>query len=94
MKHAYSKTELMKMLADAGIRPSVQRLAILEYVSADKCHPTADEIYANLVKGFLQRKVWSTISTYCLIPPDTTRLPILLMPISCAGDVIVFSTFL
>ncbi len=50
MKHAYSKTELMKMLADAGIRPSVQRLAILEYVSADKCHPTADEIYANLVK--------------------------------------------
>ena len=45
MKHVYSKTELMKMLADAGIRPSVQRLAILKYVSADKCHPTADEIY-------------------------------------------------
>lgn len=50
MKRNYSRTELVKMLADAGIRPTVQRFAILEYVLASECHPTAEEIYANLVK--------------------------------------------
>lgn len=40
-----NRNRLLNMLADAGIRPSVQRLAILEYVSSCTCHPTADEIY-------------------------------------------------
>lgn len=43
-------TELIKMLADAGIRPSVQRLAIFRYISSCESHPKADEIYESLVK--------------------------------------------
>lgn len=38
------------MLADAGIRPSVQRLVILEYLYSSKSHPTADEVYAALLR--------------------------------------------
>ena len=45
-----NRNRLLNMLADAGIRPSVQRLAILEYVSSCTCHPTADEIYDVLHK--------------------------------------------
>lgn len=44
------RTELMRQLLDAGIRPSAQRIAIMEYISACRCHPTADEAYAELVR--------------------------------------------
>ena len=44
------RTELMRQLLDAGIRPSAQRIAIMEYISACRCHPTADEVYAELVR--------------------------------------------
>lgn len=37
---------LLKKLTDAGIRPSVQRLEILEFISSCKSHPTAEEIYS------------------------------------------------
>lgn len=43
---------LMRRLSDAGIRPSAQRLAILDYISTCKCHPTADEVYSSLVKDY------------------------------------------
>jgi Fur family transcriptional regulator, peroxide stress response regulator len=33
-------------LRDAGVNPTMQRLAILEYLEGTKAHPTADEIYA------------------------------------------------
>lgn len=41
----------LKMLSRAGIRPSLQRLEILEYVITCKSHPTADEVYSQLVKN-------------------------------------------
>lgn len=44
------KTMLLKILADAGIRPSIQRLEILEFIFSCKCHPTADEIYMHLAR--------------------------------------------
>lgn len=44
--------KLMHRLAEAGIRPSAQRLAILEYISSCECHPTADEIYSTLVRQY------------------------------------------
>lgn len=50
MNSTVNRNKLLKMLACAGIRPSVQRLAILEYVSSCTCHPTADEIYDALHK--------------------------------------------
>ncbi|MGN1265484.1 MAG: Fur family transcriptional regulator [Muribaculaceae bacterium] len=33
-----------------GIRPSVQRLAVMQYLMNSKTHPTVEEIYADLVK--------------------------------------------
>lgn len=50
MEKENSRSRLHKMLLDAGIRPSAQRIEILEYVSSCESHPTADEIYSSLVK--------------------------------------------
>lgn len=44
------RKEMLRHLSESGIRPSAQRLAILEYISSCECHPTADEIYTELVK--------------------------------------------
>lgn len=42
----------MTRLSEAGIRPTVQRLAILNYISSCPCHPTADEIYGRLLEDY------------------------------------------
>ena len=43
-----TRPELKKKLVDAGIRPSVQRLAIFEYVHRSTAHPTAEVVYESL----------------------------------------------
>ena len=43
-----ARSHLIDQLTKAGIRPSVQRLAVLEYVASSTTHPTADEIYMHL----------------------------------------------
>ncbi|ROT15262.1 Fur family transcriptional regulator [Paramuribaculum intestinale] len=44
------RNRLHYRLREADIRPSMQRLAILEYINSCYCHPTADEVYSELVK--------------------------------------------
>lgn len=44
------RNRLHNRLSEADIRPSMQRLAILEYMNSCYCHPTADEVYSELVK--------------------------------------------
>jgi len=46
----------MKRLRDAGISPTIQRLAILEYLEKTRNHPTADEVYAEV------RRIYPTIA--------------------------------
>lgn len=46
MTNEINKTDILKKLTDAGIRPSMQRLEILNFISSNKSHPTADEIYS------------------------------------------------
>lgn len=41
---------LLNKMTEAGIRPSVQRLAVLEYVYSCYIHPTADDVYAALLE--------------------------------------------
>lgn len=36
------------LLKKHGIRPSLQRMAVLDYLATHRTHPTADEIYAAL----------------------------------------------
>ena len=43
-----SRADLKQELMDAGIRPSVQRLAIFEYVRQSCQHPTAEVVYEAL----------------------------------------------
>ena len=43
-----SRADLKQELLDAGIRPSVQRLAIFEYVRQSCQHPTAEVVYEAL----------------------------------------------
>jgi Fe2+ or Zn2+ uptake regulation protein len=37
-------------MRDAGVTPTMQRLAILEYLEGTKSHPTADEVYTKVRK--------------------------------------------
>ncbi len=41
-------SDLAAMMHSAGIRPSVQRIAILAHIVRGRLHPTADRIYADL----------------------------------------------
>ena len=43
-----TRVEFKNELLNAGIRPSVQRLAIYEYVRMSKAHPTAEVVYEAL----------------------------------------------
>ncbi len=43
-----TRQELKNELINAGIRPSVQRLAIYEFVKRNPVHPTADVVYEAL----------------------------------------------
>jgi len=43
-----SLDDLMKLLALKGIKPSFQRMKILEYILKEKGHPSADAIYRDL----------------------------------------------
>lgn len=43
--------EAQKYLSDHGIRPSLQRIAVMRYLMTHKTHPTVNEIYAALSTG-------------------------------------------
>lgn len=47
-----SDSKLAEMMHTSGIRPSVQRIAILSYIANARSHPTADEIYTELAPKF------------------------------------------
>jgi Fe2+ or Zn2+ uptake regulation protein len=60
------KREVRKLLEQHGVRPSVQRIAVMEYLMLHKTHPTADEIFSALLPDMptLSRTtVYSTLAT-------------------------------
>lgn len=48
MNTQLDKLSLLRTLTDAGIRPSAQRLEILEFISGCRTHPSANEVYLHL----------------------------------------------
>ena len=40
--------QALQYLVEKGIKPSVQRVAVMEYLMTHKTHPTADEIFSAL----------------------------------------------
>lgn len=47
-----SPSRLTEIMHNAGVRPSVQRIAVLSHIANLRRHPTADEIYTDLVEEF------------------------------------------
>ena len=47
-----TNAQMIHMLHDHKVRPSVHRLAVLEYVANRRTHPTADEIFASIAADF------------------------------------------
>lgn len=47
-----SNVELLEMIHAAGIRPSVQRIAILGHIANGRAHPSAEGIYSSLAPEF------------------------------------------
>lgn len=43
-----TEKEALHRLARGGIRPSLQRLAIMEYLLTHRTHPTVDDVYSGL----------------------------------------------
>jgi Fe2+ or Zn2+ uptake regulation protein len=59
----YEKAQ--KYLSDHGIRPSLQRMAVMEYLLDHKTHPTTDEIYSALspaIPTLSRTTVYNTVS--------------------------------
>lgn len=48
----FTNSDLIRMLHRAGVRPSVQRLAVLDYVANLQTHPAADEVYLHVAREF------------------------------------------
>lgn len=47
-----NNAQMIRMLHDHKVRPSVHRLAVLEYVANRMTHPTAEEIFSNIILDF------------------------------------------
>lgn len=59
--------EAQDRLLKFGIKPSVQRIAIMDYLLANKTHPTVDEIYTALfpfIPTLSKTTVYNTLSLF------------------------------
>jgi Fe2+ or Zn2+ uptake regulation protein len=63
----YSIKDISKMLSEKDIRPSHQRIKILEYLLENKQHPTVDMIYNELheeIPTLSKTTVYNTLSLF------------------------------
>lgn len=63
-----SKKEVGAFLQGHGLRPSPQRVAVAEYLSSHKTHPTAETVYSALAPSYptLSRTtVYQTLQKLC-----------------------------
>jgi Fe2+ or Zn2+ uptake regulation protein len=59
----YEKAQ--KYLSDHGVRPSLQRMAVMDYLLTHKTHPATDEIYSALapvIPTLSRTTVYNTVS--------------------------------
>ncbi len=58
---------LKNLLIDASIRPTYQRIKILDYLNTNKIHPTVDEIYVSLcpyLPTLSKTTVYNTLNSF------------------------------
>lgn len=56
-----------ELLRNCGIRPSVQRIAVMDYLLTHRTHPTADEIYGALapeIPTLSKTTVYNTLNLF------------------------------
>lgn len=74
----------LRLIADCGLRPSPQRIAVASYVLANRTHPTVDEIYTDikatcpsLSKTTVYNTLRALVESNCIIEltiePGTSR---------------------
>lgn len=66
MTDKFTKSQLADMLYKTQVKPSVQRIAILGHIANDRKHPTADEIYGDMLSEFptmSRTTVYNTLHT-------------------------------
>lgn len=59
--------QISKIMTDSDIKPSVQRIKILEYLINCNCHPTADQAYSSLSErnlGISKATVYNTLNLF------------------------------
>lgn len=62
-----SPVNTSELLRQHGIRPSVQRIAVMDYLLTHRTHPTADEIYGALapeIPTLSKTTVYNTLSLF------------------------------
>jgi len=47
-----SVDEIKTMLVKAGVRPSIQRIAVARYIAEHRTHPTVDDVYTALLPEY------------------------------------------
>ena len=62
------KEKIIKILKEKGIKPSIQRIEILNYLIQHKIHPAVDEIYSALfskIPTLSLATVYNTLKLFC-----------------------------
>lgn len=65
MRRTYSTQEIEKKLYEAGVQPTLQRIAISEYVLCNADHPTAEDVLSWAEKKLMkisQATVYNTLN--------------------------------
>jgi len=78
--------DVAKMLQDKGIRPSIIRIMVLEYLLEHRVHPTVEEVYEALLKKAPTLSKTSVYNTLHLLAENNIILEITIDPAKVRYD--------
>lgn len=61
-----NRSEIFDYLVEHGVRPSAQRLAVMEYLNKNRTHPSADEILSGIKRSMptiSRMTIYNTLNT-------------------------------
>lgn len=89
-------TEISTYLESHGVKPSVQRIALMEYLLTHRTHPTVDEMYSALISKIPTLSKTTVYNTMKLFVDNNLALSIAIddKNLRFDGDVSVHAHFL
>ena len=78
--------DAVTLLKEKGIRPSLIRIMVLEYLMAHKTHPTVEEVYDALIKNVPTLSKTSVYNTLHLLAENEIILEITIDPTKVRYD--------